>query len=343
VDGHGSHLTNDFIDYCKDHRILIAVFPPHATQALQPLDVVMFKPLSTAYTTNLSTYLHYSQGLVPIKKGDSFPLFWDSWITSFRKDLVLKAFSATGIWPMDPEVILKRFTPEVPKDPGEGATPSCSTWQRMERLIRSAVKDSTAQESKDLALALHRLQVKCELLSIENEGLRDAFTIKRKAKHKHKPFDLQLRQEYHGGAVFWSPRKIREARAREVVRRREEHKLQLQKADSKRLKEAAKLYKAKIKEEQRVARERAKKEREKERAEKKAKRKRLEQQRNTAKALQLSQRSERKASQAPLSNNKRQKRSGSSAAAAAPVEAPSAIPPPKTLRGRSMRLPSKSR
>ncbi|KAK1918658.1 hypothetical protein P3342_001707 [Pyrenophora teres f. teres] len=25
--------------------------------------------------------------------------------------------------------------------------------------------------------------------------------------------DLQQRQEYHGGAVFWSPRKIREARA----------------------------------------------------------------------------------------------------------------------------------
>jgi hypothetical protein len=59
-----------------------------------------------------------------------------------------------------------------------------------------------------------------------------------------------------------------------------------------------------------VARERAKKERKKERAEKKAKRKRLEQQRNTAKALQLSQRSKRKALQAPLSNNKRQKRSG---------------------------------
>jgi hypothetical protein len=106
---------------------------------------------------------------------------------------VLEAFSATGFWPMDPEVILKRFTPEVPKDPGEGATLSCSIWQRMERLIRSAVKNSTAQESKDLALALHRLQVKCELLSVENKGLRDAFTTKRKVKHKHKPLDLQQR------------------------------------------------------------------------------------------------------------------------------------------------------
>jgi hypothetical protein len=75
INGHGSHLTSDFIDYCDNYYILLAVFPPHATHTLQPLDVVMFKPLSTAYTTNLTTYLHQSQGLVPIKKGDFFPLF----------------------------------------------------------------------------------------------------------------------------------------------------------------------------------------------------------------------------------------------------------------------------
>jgi hypothetical protein len=28
VDGHGSHLTKDFIDYCDAYRILLAVFPP---------------------------------------------------------------------------------------------------------------------------------------------------------------------------------------------------------------------------------------------------------------------------------------------------------------------------
>jgi hypothetical protein len=76
VDGHGSHLTKDFIDYCDTHRILLAVLPPHSTHTLQPLDVVMFKPLSTAYTHHLTLHLQTTQGLVSIKKGDFFPLFW---------------------------------------------------------------------------------------------------------------------------------------------------------------------------------------------------------------------------------------------------------------------------
>ena len=41
VDGHGSHLTQAFIEYCHQKRIILAVLPPHSTQTLQPLDVVV--------------------------------------------------------------------------------------------------------------------------------------------------------------------------------------------------------------------------------------------------------------------------------------------------------------
>jgi hypothetical protein len=75
LDGHGSHLTRDFIKYCDQNKILLAIFPPYSTHTLQPLDVVMFKPLSTAYLTELTSYLHKSQGLLLIKKGNFFPLF----------------------------------------------------------------------------------------------------------------------------------------------------------------------------------------------------------------------------------------------------------------------------
>jgi hypothetical protein len=78
LDGHGSHVTMDFIDYCNDNKILLAIFPPHATHTVQPLDVGMFKPLSTAYSTELSSYLHISQGLSPVKKGDFFRFFWSA-------------------------------------------------------------------------------------------------------------------------------------------------------------------------------------------------------------------------------------------------------------------------
>ena len=50
VDGHGSHLTKKFLEYCHQNRIIVAILPPHSTQTLQPLDVVCFKPLSSYYS-----------------------------------------------------------------------------------------------------------------------------------------------------------------------------------------------------------------------------------------------------------------------------------------------------
>lgn len=47
----------DFIEYCDKRRILLMVFPPHSTHTLQPLDVVMFKPLSQAYTAAPANFL----------------------------------------------------------------------------------------------------------------------------------------------------------------------------------------------------------------------------------------------------------------------------------------------
>jgi hypothetical protein len=57
VDGYGSHLTQDFIEYCYYNWIVLAVLPPYSTQTLQPLDVVCFKPLSSNYTSELDNHL----------------------------------------------------------------------------------------------------------------------------------------------------------------------------------------------------------------------------------------------------------------------------------------------
>jgi len=73
LDGHGSHVTMDFIEYCTKNKILLAVFPPHSTHTLQPLDVVMFGALQKAYSSELQQAQQQSQGLLPIKKSDFFP------------------------------------------------------------------------------------------------------------------------------------------------------------------------------------------------------------------------------------------------------------------------------
>jgi hypothetical protein len=75
LDSHGSHITTSFLSFCSRNRILIIIYPPHATHSLQPLDIVMFKSLSSQYSKNLTNHTHQSLGILPIKKGDFIPLF----------------------------------------------------------------------------------------------------------------------------------------------------------------------------------------------------------------------------------------------------------------------------
>jgi hypothetical protein len=113
VDGHESHTSMAFINYCDQNRILLAVFPPHATHTLKPLDIVMFKSLSANYSTALEQYMDQSLGILPVAKRDFFSLFWDGWVNTFIETRVLKSFSATGLSPPNANVILKPTTTQI--------------------------------------------------------------------------------------------------------------------------------------------------------------------------------------------------------------------------------------
>jgi hypothetical protein len=188
----------------------------------------------------------------------------------------------------------------------------------MERLVRAAVKDNTAEESQKLSQTLYQLQVYNELLHHENDGLRDALTAKKQRKNAGKPLDLQRKGKYHGGAIFWSPSKFERAREREVEKQHQEEQERLAKLNKKELQAAAKLLQEQEKEERGVVRERAKK---------------VQDQRQTS---TITQRGKRKALKAPLAVRKpKQAKRGVAACLASPEAAPA--PPPKVnTRGRAI-------
>ncbi|KAF1927804.1 DDE-domain-containing protein, partial [Didymella exigua CBS 183.55] len=68
LDGHSSHITMAFIDYCSRHKILLLIYPPYSTQTLQPLDVGCFSPFGNNYSKEVTEQLHQSQALTGIKK-----------------------------------------------------------------------------------------------------------------------------------------------------------------------------------------------------------------------------------------------------------------------------------
>ena len=184
VDGHGSHLTQEFIEYCHQKRIILAVLPPHSTQTLQPLDVVCFKPLSSNYSCELDNHLQASQGLSPLSKGDFFALFWPAWVSTFTENLISKAFTATGISPVNPDVILDRFrhiSPDSLESVSSGSTAySAEDWLKACTTLQAEVKDSRSVGARKLGQTIHHLSSQVELLQVEVDGLRKKLYQNRK-------------------------------------------------------------------------------------------------------------------------------------------------------------------
>ena len=99
-----------FIDYCDKNKILLALYPPYSTHTLQPLDVCLFKPLSTAYSAALADHMDKCQGLSGITKRDFFRLFNQAWVASFKQKTVLSAFEKCRLHPFNPQRVLVQFS-----------------------------------------------------------------------------------------------------------------------------------------------------------------------------------------------------------------------------------------
>jgi hypothetical protein len=96
-----------FLDWCEKHKTLLAVYPPHSTHRLQPLDVSVFAHLATYYSQALDDSIRKSEGRTSISKRDFFSLLWSAFEQAFTKKNMASAWSSTGIWPFDPQKVLK--------------------------------------------------------------------------------------------------------------------------------------------------------------------------------------------------------------------------------------------
>ena len=103
VDGHGSHLTLEFINYARQANITIICYPPHTTHLLQGLDVVAFAQLKRTYARHVKAFETYTGRSV--RKGDFGKVFGHAFLEAFTPTLVKKMFKATGVVPFNPSRI----------------------------------------------------------------------------------------------------------------------------------------------------------------------------------------------------------------------------------------------
>jgi len=142
-------------------------------------------------------------------------------MSSFKKNTIQKSFLATGIWPPNLTPILKRFSRNTPKvlssDKSLTLVLSGLDWLKIKSLIRKVLKDKSSKEVKKLNRSLYHISAQNEILRHKIKGLKNALVTKEKQKKKSHPLDLQNSQDnYHRGAVFWSLRKLRQAKERKT-------------------------------------------------------------------------------------------------------------------------------
>ncbi|XP_044715037.1 DDE superfamily endonuclease domain-containing protein [Hirsutella rhossiliensis] len=81
IDGFTGHTSLDFIQYCIKFDILIAVFPPHSTHLLQPLDVGVFQPLKHTQQKALRRFVN--TGELHFTRLDFLESFWETFTEGF--------------------------------------------------------------------------------------------------------------------------------------------------------------------------------------------------------------------------------------------------------------------
>lgn len=105
LDGHGSHHTREFIQYCEDNDIIPFGMPPHMTHLFQPLDVVVFQPLKHYYAKELDALVR--DGLTNITKVEFLSIIEGVRKQAFKQSTIISAFKKTGISPYNPVPILQ--------------------------------------------------------------------------------------------------------------------------------------------------------------------------------------------------------------------------------------------
>ncbi|KAF1923326.1 uncharacterized protein M421DRAFT_9828 [Didymella exigua CBS 183.55] len=161
-------------------------------------------------------------------------------------ELILKSFQATGVWLMDVDAVLKRFNncpPQQDEDAEIGEHGDGDSWPELRKIFDAAVADKARIEAKRLSRSLHLLQVNNELLRTQNEELQHKLNVIKKRPTQQTTLTTQDGDDWHRGAVFYSPRKLARDRARKAAELNKAAQLQLQKSRDRKAKVAATAHK----------------------------------------------------------------------------------------------------
>jgi hypothetical protein len=177
LDGHESHHSLEFQEFCKENNIYTLCMPPHSSHLLQPLDVGCFSPLKRAYSREVKNLIRHH-----ITKLEFLPAFKAAFNQSFTSANICSAFRGAGLQPLQPDVVLSRLdvqqrtpTPPAPMEAlWEAHTPSnVRELDAQSTLIRDRIRRHKSSSPASTTEAIDQLKKEAEIMMLSAELMRD--------------------------------------------------------------------------------------------------------------------------------------------------------------------------
>ena len=187
LDGHSSHATPEFDQYCAENKIITLCMPPYTSHLLQPLDVSCYSPLKRAYGREIEELTR--QGVHHIDKIDFLTTYTRIRPTVFTQQNIQAGFQATGLIPLCPDRVLSSLT--VVRTPSplqttlddnavtQAETPH--TVAQLQQQVRYLQERLRRQSESPTSVAIYQLAKSAQLamqsatiLAEENKKLRAA-------------------------------------------------------------------------------------------------------------------------------------------------------------------------
>ncbi|KAE8190035.1 hypothetical protein CF336_g5475, partial [Tilletia laevis] len=106
-DGHGSHCTKQFIDFCDQQEIIPFSLPPHSSHILQPLDVAVFQPYKHWHREAIDAATR--TGCTNFSKTEFLAALNGIRMHTMKANTIKTGFRRTGIHPYDPTQVLSKY------------------------------------------------------------------------------------------------------------------------------------------------------------------------------------------------------------------------------------------
>jgi DDE superfamily endonuclease/Tc5 transposase DNA-binding domain len=213
-DGHGAHLTLEFIQKCEDNSIIPFAFLPHSTYLCQPLDgkpFLNYKQQFRLMNNELSFW-----GGKPYGKADFLRIIQPIRVRTFHPRIIRDSFKERGIWPVNGTYIVNRLTNQLNEDLGDLYAPDLHSADRTPSPALDQLSSSIENSPPNTVEALARNEAKI---------LRDIATSSEKAERNLARYFQHTREKIEELAMTQDS--LRRVRAAQEPQRRKYTKRQV--------------------------------------------------------------------------------------------------------------------